>query len=231
MDPESFSVISYFVVFGAGLALSFSPCVFPLVPVVTAVIGSSGELSRRKNFFLALVYVAGMALTFSFLGAAAALTGSLFGQMQTNPFVNLIIGNIILLFAFSVLGIVDLPFFSLRGSGSGKFFSGGGVLPVFTMGLSSGFLGAACVGPVLGSVLLYTASAGNIFLGFSLLFVFALGLGTLLVIAGAFTGLVKNFTGAGRAMNIVQKTLGVGMIFMAQYYIFSAGKYALDGWF
>ncbi len=81
MDPESFSLISYFAVFGAGLALSFSPCVFPLVPVVMAVIGSSGELSRRKNFFLALVYVSGMALTFSFLGAAAALTGSLFGQM------------------------------------------------------------------------------------------------------------------------------------------------------
>lgn len=98
------------------------------------------------------------------------------------------------------------------------------------MGLASGFIGAPCVGPVLGAILLFTASTGSLLHGFWLLFVFALGLGLLLLAAGIFTGALKSFARSGRAMSIMQKILGAGMLILAQYFIFSAGRYYIDGW-
>lgn len=225
------SLFSYAAAYISGAALSFTPCVYPLVPIVIAVIGSTDESSRRRNFYLALLYVAGMAITFSVLGVIAAATGALFGELRVNPVANLVIGNVILLFALSELGIIDIPAFSLSRAGAGKMISGKGVIPVFAMGLISGFIGAACVGPVLGTILLYIASTGNLVFGSSLLFVFAFGLGTLLIIAGVFTGILKNLGKHKKGMKAARVILAAAMILLAQYFIFMAGRYAPPGWF
>ncbi len=231
MDIGTISFLSYLAAFGGGLALSFTPCVYPLVPVVIAVIGASGEISRRRSFFLSLVYVFGMAVTFSMLGVFAALTGSLFGSLASSPVVNLLAGSIIMLFGLSVLGVFDLPLLSFRGARPGRMPRGGRMIPAFTMGLLSGFIGVPCVAPVLGSILLFIASTGSVAVGFSLLFVFAVGLGALLLLAGVFTGLARSFAKAERVMLAAQKVLGAGLIILAQYFIFRAGQYAVNGWF
>jgi cytochrome c biogenesis protein CcdA len=229
MQFESISFFSYVTAFAGGVALSFTPCVFPLVPVVLAVIGASGGESRKRDFFLSCVYVLGMAFTFSVLGAAAAAAGALLGFLRTNPVVNLIIGNIILLFGLSAIGAFDLPVFNLHRAGIGRLVRGKGAAPVFLMGVASGFFGVPCAAPVLGAILLFIASTGSVFLGFSLLFVFALGLGLLLMIAGIFAGALKSLAGSARAMGIIQKALAAGMIIFAQYFIFKAGYYAVNG--
>lgn len=231
MDIETLSFLTYLAVFAGGAALSFTPCVYPLVPVVIAVIGASGESSRKRNFLLSLIYVLGMALTFALLGVFAAAAGSLFGSLRASPAANLVFGNLLLLFALSVLGAFEFPGLSLSRTGAGKVFPGGGRPAVFLMGMASGVLGVPCVGPVLGAVLLFTASTGSLFAGFSLLFVFALGLGLLLLAAGAFAGALKVFARSGRAMLVMQKLLGAGMLILAQYFIFSAGRYYIGGWF
>jgi thiol:disulfide interchange protein len=231
MHFESISFFSYVTAFAGGIALSFTPCVFPLVPVVLAVIGACGGESRKRDFFLSSIYVLGMAVTFSVLGAAAAAAGALLGFLRTNPVVNLVIGNIILLFGLSALGALDLPVFNFHRAGMGRLARGRGVAPVFLMGVASGFFGVPCAAPVLGAILLFIASTGSIFLGFSLLFVFALGLGMLLLISGLFAGALKSLSGSARVMNITQKILAAGMIIFAQYFIFKAGQYAARGWF
>lgn len=231
MDIETVSFVTYLAAFAGGAVLSFTPCVYPLVPVVIAVIGASGESSGKRNVILAFIYVLGMALTFALLGAAAAAAGSLFGSLRASPAVNLVFGNLLILFALSVLGAVELPGPSLRRAGAGKIFRGGGRPAVFLMGLASGFIGAPCVGPVLGAILLFTASTGSLAHGFGLLFVFALGLGLLLLAAGAFAGVLKGLAGSARMMLAAQKILGAGMLLLAQYFIFSAGRYYTGGWF
>ena len=223
---EASPVLSYLIALIGGIALSFTPCVYPLVPIVLAVIGSVDESSRKHNLYLSCIYVTGMALTFAALGALAAATGALFGEIQTSPAANLIMGNIILLFALSVLGVINIPLFNFKKLGAGKVMKGKGVFPVFIMGLASGFIGAPCVAPVMGTMLVFIAATGNVFFGFTLLFVFALGLGTLLILVGAFTGFLKRLPRASAAMPVIQKILGGGMVILAQYFIFSAGRYA-----
>lgn len=107
-----------------------------------------------------------MAINFPSLGLAAAATGALLGELRVNPLVNLVIGNIILLFALAELGVFNLSVLNPALKGTGK-----GAIPAFFMVLVSGFIGAACVGPVLG---------------------------TLLVIAGVVTGVVRTLGKSGR---------------------------------
>ncbi len=223
---EGSPALSYLIALIGGILLSFTPCVYPLVPIVLAVIGSVEESSRKHNLYLSCIYVVGMALTFAALGALAAATGALFGEIQTSPAANLIMGNIILLFALSTLGVINIPSFNLKKLGAGKIVKGKGVFPVFIMGLASGFIGAPCVAPVIGTLLVFIAATGKIVYGFTLLFVFALGLGTLLILVGVFTGFLKRLPGASAAMPVIQKILAAGMILLAQYFIFSAGRYA-----
>lgn len=223
---EGSTALSYLIALAGGILLSFTPCVYPLVPVVLAVIGSVDEHSRRHNLFLSCIYVFGMALTFAALGALAAATGALFGEIQTSPAANLIMGNIILLFALTALGVINIPFFNFSKLGAGKLVRGRGAFPVFIMGLASGFVGAPCVAPVMGTLLVFIAATGRIVYGFTLLFVFAIGLGTLLILVGVFTGFLKRLPRVSGAMPVIQKILAAGMLVLAQYFIFSAGRYA-----
>lgn len=220
---ENISIVTYFIVFAGGIAASFTPCIYPLIPIIVGVIGSSGEKSKLKNFFLALSYVLGMAVTFSILGMIAAITGKLFGQMQTSPVAHLIVGNIMILFGLVLLGVIHLPLFMLSSVGAGKVRKGGTVFPVFLMGAASGFVAAPCTAAVLGALLAYVATTQNVVFGFSLLFVFAVGLGTLLIIIGTFTGMIAAARKLDKFMVVMEKIIGFGMILLGEYFVFRAG--------
>ena len=219
--------LSFIAVFIAGVATSFTPCAYPLIPIIIGVIGASGRQSKLRNFTLSLSYVFGMAITFSCLGLFAALTGRLFGQLQSSPLAHLIVGNIIILFGLAQFDIIRLPTFLLNRAGAGKVVKGSSFLSAFFMGLVSGFIAAPCTAAVLGALLAYVATTQNVVFGFLLLFTFAVGLGTVLIIIGSFTGILAAIQKSDKFMQITQKIIGFSMILLGEYFIFKAGLLSL----
>ncbi|MCK5451399.1 MAG: sulfite exporter TauE/SafE family protein [Candidatus Omnitrophica bacterium] len=220
---ENISIVTYLVVFAGGVIASFTPCVYPLIPIMVGVIGTNKEQSRLKNFVLSLNYVIGMAITFSTLGVVAAVTGKLFGQIQSNYAAHLIVGNVIIVFALMLLDVIPMPVFFLSKAGAGKVIKGGNIFSALFMGAISGFVAAPCTAAVLAALLTYVATTQNVVFGFSLLFVFAIGLGTLLMLIGTFAGILKAMPKTEKFMEVMQKVLAFGMILLGEYYIFKAG--------
>ena len=221
------SILSYIAVFVGGILTSFTPCIYPLIPIIIGVIGTSKEKSIGRNFLLSLSYVLGMAITFSILGIIAALTGSLFGQIQSSPIAHIVVGGIIIIFGLALLDVIPMPTFFLSRIGAGKVIRGGTGFSAFSMGLASGIIAAPCASPVLGALLVYVAAKGNPVFGFTLLLCFVMGLGTLLIIAGTFAGVISKVPRSERAMRIFQRVLAFGMIIVGGYFIFKAGMLAV----
>lgn len=216
--------VSLILVFLAGVGLSFTPCVYPMIPITVAVIGGQAtgdQATTRKPltaFFLSLIYVLGISIVYSTMGVVAASTGALFGTALQSPWV---IGFVVAVFiglALSMFGVYYLrvpSFISDRlGTKAGK-----GLIGVFVMGLVSGIVASPCIGPALASLLVYIASTGNKFLGFWMLFVFAWGLGVLLIVLGTFSGAIKALPKSGMWMETVERIFGLLLIGAALYYL------------
>jgi len=216
-------ILAYPVTFLAGIFISFTPCVYPLIPIIIGYIGGKQERNRIKIFLLSLFYVMGVALTYAGLGLFASLSGRLFGEIQTNPIAYIVVANIIILFGFSLLDVfvLPLPSFLLGGKIKGKRGSLWGAL---LMGLTSGFVVAPCTAAVLGVLLSYVASRQNLFFGASLLFIFALGMGTVLILIGTFTGFLISLPKPGAWTIKIQKIFGGMMILLGEYFLIQAGK-------
>jgi len=224
---SNISPVTYLAVFIGGVATSFTPCIYPLIPIIVGVIGSSKERSRLRNFILSLSYCLGMAFTFSLLGMFAAMTGKLFGQMQSSPAAHIVVGGIIILFGLALLDVIPLPVFLLSKAGAGKVRKGGAVLPAFIMGAASGFVAAPCTAAVLAALLAYVATSQNVVFGFTLLFTFALGLSTLLILIGTFSGILASLPRSEKFMAVTQKILALVMITLGAYFIFKAGTLSI----
>lgn len=207
--------------FAGGVLVSLSPCVYPMIPVVSAYVGSraAGEKTRRKSILLSLGYVAGMAGVYSLLGMVAALTGSFFGQISTSPWAFLIVAGILLLFALNILEILPFPaWLSFRPLDTGR----GGLSGAFLLGAASGLVASPCTSPVLFSLLTFVATTQSMVYGGSLLFAFSLGMGVLLVVVGTFSGMAVSLPKPGKWMVGVKKILGLLMVGLAAYYLFRA---------
>lgn len=211
-------LLAFLSVFVAGILTSFTPCIFPMLPITISILGYHADKnSRFKNFSRALAYVLGIALTYSTLGVIAAMTGSLFGSMLTNKY---ILGGLVLLFfamALSMWGAYEIqaPAFIRNRLGTGKSQGLGGA---FVMGLVAGVVASPCVGPVLVSILTYVSTTKNAVLGFSLLFTFAMGLGLIFIVIGLFSSALKLLPKSGIWMETIKFVLGAGMWGAALYY-------------
>jgi len=217
------SLLAYLVSFLGGVWASFTPCIYPMIPILIGVIGTTSAKNRMRGFRLSLAFVFGMAVTYSLLGLVAALTGTLFGRLTTHPAAYLIVGNICLVFALSMLGLFELQ---LPG-GWGQAQRGAGekgIGTVFILGASSGLIAAPCTVPVLGVILTFVAQSRNLLFGFSLLFIFALGLGLLLIVLGTFTGLVATLPKSGPWLVRVKQAFGILLILVAEAFLVQAGK-------
>jgi len=220
---KEISPLSYLLVFLGGILASFTPCVYPLIPVTVGYIGASSATSKEKAFLLSLFYVLGIAVTYSLLGAVAALTGALFGKISTNPWTYLVAGNIFFLLGLSMLGVFDL---ALPGflQGNAVVNKRRGLAGAFLVGLAAGLIISPCLTPALGAVLTYVGSKQNLFFGITLLFTFAFGMGTLLILVGTFSGIAASMPKSGKWMNIIKKLFGIILIICAEYFIILAGK-------
>ena len=209
--------------FAGGILASLAPCVYPLMPIVSAYVGSksAGEKTRTRSFLLSLGYVTGMAAVYSLLGMIAALTGGFFGRIATSPWALLIVANILILVSLNILEVIPFPaFFSSRPRDPAV----GGVLGAFLVGAASGLVASPCTSPVLFGLLTYVATTQSVLYGGSLVFVFSMGMGILLIVVGTFSGLAAALPRPGPWMVRIKKILGLMMLALAQYYLVSAGR-------
>lgn len=214
--------LGYIGAFIGGALVSFSPCVYPLVPITLSFIGVKSGSSLVKGLFFSLVYVLGLAVTYSILGLIASLTGSLFGKIATHPVSFLIVGNACIIAGLSSFDIININFTGIHLQGKVK--AKGGALSVFLMGLASGLAVGPCTAPALGTILIYVASRQNIFYGVSLLFVFAYGVGFLLILTGTFSAFFLSLPRSGIWLMRIKKVSGFILIGIGEYFLIKAGR-------
>jgi thiol:disulfide interchange protein DsbD len=208
---------AYAWAFGQGVLVDFTPCVYPLIPITVAVFGAKG-VSRGRALFLASAYVLGMAALYTALGVLVASTGSAFGAWLAKPAVVLPIVALMVALAASMFGAFDLQ---LPTSMQNRLNTVGGAGPVgaFLMGLVSGLISAPCTGPVLLSLLAYIAQSSaqghGLGYGASLLFTYALGMGTLFFAVALGASLFK----PGAWMEHVKSFFGIVMLLMAFWFL------------
>ena len=220
--------LAFLAAYLGGLVISFTPCTYPLIPVTVGFIGAQGPSSKLRGFFLSLFYVGGLAFTYSILGGVAALSGRLFGQMQTTPWTYFIMANLCLIMGLSMLDVfnISLPvsqkLMKLTGNTYKKGFLGS-----FLMGAVSGVVIGPCTAPALAVLLGYVAIKTNLLLGMSLLFVFAFGMGTLLIIVGTFAGVIAALPQSGKWMTKIKLIFGLILIGAAEYFLYTVGTLSI----
>ncbi|MBI4846938.1 MAG: sulfite exporter TauE/SafE family protein [Candidatus Omnitrophica bacterium] len=214
---ENINVITYLTVLFFGILVSFTPCVYPIIPVIIGYLGAAEIKTKKEVFFRALIYILGMASVYSMLGALAAFTGKIFGSIQSNFWVNLIAGNVFILMGLFMLDVFQLPQFSFFNKNIALEKSGW--WGAFLLGVISGMVSGPCTTPVLGAILAYVAAKQNIVVGITLLFTYALGMGIPLLILGTFVGLVKKMPKSGYWMVRIKKIFGLLLIASGEYFL------------
>jgi thiol:disulfide interchange protein DsbD len=215
------SILAFAVAFAGGVATSLTPCVYPLIPITVSIFGARKAGRRRDAIVLSGLYVLGIATMYSGLGVGAALTGRAFGSVMQNPWV---IGAVALVFAVmaaSMFGAFELqlpPALQARLNAVG----GAGHAGAFAMGLVSGIVAAPCTGPVLAAALTFVATKGSVTFGFAIMFTYALGLGLLFFLIGAFS---ISLPKSGAWMDAVKSVFGVALLVAALVFL----KNALPG--
>lgn len=217
-------LLSYLAVYLGGVLVSFTPCVYPVIPITIAFIGSHGSGSRGRGFILSLTYVLGMAVTYTLLGTIAALSGTLFGQIQSNFWTQFFIGNICILMGLSMMDAFVLPIrtpdFIARVQSRKRT---AGMAGSFLVGAASGLVVGSCTAPTLAVVLNYAATRQNIAFAASLMFVFAIGMGALLILVGTFAGFLAGIPRSGRWMVRISHAFGWILLGTGEYFLINAG--------
>lgn len=207
--------------FGFGLLLSFTPCVFPMIPILSGIIiGQGDSLTKSRAFVLSLAYVLGMALTYAVAGIAAGLSGTLLSAALQNPWVLGVFAAVFVALAFSMFGFYDIQlpsFIQSKFSDASNKVKGGSVPGVFIMGALSAVIVGPCVAAPLAGALLYIGQTHNVVLGGAALFAMALGMGVPLLLVGLSAGTL--LPRAGGWMDAVKGFFGVLLLAVAIYLI------------
>jgi len=197
--------------FVGGLLLSFTPCVFPMYPILTGIIvGQGNKLTAKKAFTLSFFYVQGMAITYTLLGIVVALAGAQFQAAFQHPVVLIALSILFIFLALSMFGVFNL---ALPSSWQNKLNNmsnnqkGGSILGVIGMGVISGLVASPCTTAPLTGALLYISQTGDIALGASALYALSIGMGLPLLLLGSSGG--KLLPKAGAWMNIIKNIFGL----------------------
>ncbi|MBM3245979.1 MAG: hypothetical protein FJZ13_01465 [Candidatus Omnitrophica bacterium] len=209
--------VNYLGAFLGGIAVSFSPCVYPLLPVTIGYIGIESGSSKLKGFILSLVYASGIAVTYCLLGIIASFTGTLFGIVSAHPVTNFVFGAIVIFFGISLLGVFNLSLPSLIKRPASQKQN---LFTVFFLGLTSGLIIGPCLTPVLGAILAHLVVKRDIWYGATLLLSFSYGMGLILILAGTFSAVFLSLPKSGCWMSYVNKACAFILIATGAYFIF-----------
>lgn len=224
-DPrviQNASPLVYLIVFWGGVVTSIGPCNVAMVPLIIGYVGRSCNLSRGRSFVISFAFAIGLAVTFMWLGVAAALVGGIIGG--TSRVLFYVAAAVCLAAGLSMLGIVKLPlpqwFAGLR-ERAGAMMAG--IPGAFILGLLSGFVASQCATPVLAAVLTYVMTQNSALIyGATLLFVYALGRGVPIVLAGTFTGALKRLQALGRWSLAIERVSGTVILAVGLYFVWIA---------
>ena len=210
--------------FVAGLLLSFTPCVLPMIPILSSIIVGSqskqAQPSKLHAFGLSAAYVLGMALSYTLAGVAAGLSGNLLSQSLQSPLVLGLTALLFVVLAFSMFGFYELKLpsaFESKLLNVSNKLKGGEFLGVFIMGVLSALIVSPCVAAPLAGALIYIGQTHNVLLGGAGLFALAIGMGAPLLLIGASAGSL--LPKAGGWMTTVRNLFGVLMLLMAAYIV------------
>lgn len=207
------SWIAILLAFFAGILTSFTPCIFPMIPITLAILNNHAEKrSRFNNFLVSVVYVLGIATTYSALGMIAAKSGMLFGSLLSNVYVLIFICVLFFLMALSMYGVFEfrIPQFITHRFGQGSQKKG--FLGAYLSGVFAGIVASPCVGPVLVAILTYVSTQKSGLFGFTLLFSYAMGLGLIFILLGTSTELLKKIPRSGPWLEVTKFILGSLML-------------------
>lgn len=207
--------------FVAGLGLSLTPCVFPMIPILSGIIAGQGHKnSHARGFALSMVYVLGMAITYAAAGVAAGMTGTLVSNALQNPWVLGAFGLVFVVLSLSMFGFYELQLptaLQSKLSEESGHLQGGRGIGVFLMGALSALIVGPCVAAPLAGALLYIGQTGDAMLGGAALFTMALGMGVPLIVVGTAGGSLLPKTGPW--MEGVKKGFGVLLLATAVWLV------------
>jgi len=206
-----------FAFFIAGLLLAFTPCVFPMVPILSGIIAGQGDrMTTTRAFWLSLVYVLAMAVTYTIAGVLAGLFGQNLQALFQNPWILGFFIAIFIALAFSMFGFFELQLPSAlqtRLTQASNKQQGGSLTGVAIMGFLSALIVGPCVAPPLTAALIVIGASGSAFLGGSALFALSMGMGVPLILFGVSAG--KLVPKAGPWMDAIKAAFGVGLLALA----------------
>jgi thioredoxin:protein disulfide reductase len=212
-------IVSFF--FGAGLLLSFTPCVLPMIPVLSGIIvGRGHKITHVHAFVLSLAFVLGMAITYAAAGVAAGFSGNLVSSALQTPWVLGSFAGVFVLLSLSMFGLYELQLpssWQSRLSDTSNRLHGGHVGSLFVMGALSAIIMGPCVTAPLAGALLYIGQTHDAITGGIALFVLALGMGAPLLLVGTSAGVL--LPRAGRWMDAVKRFFGILLLAMAIWII------------
>ena len=218
--------------FLAGVLLSLTPCVLPMVPILSSIIvGQKERVSRGRGFALALAYSQGMALVYTALGVAAGLLGQGLAAYLQHPWVVLAFAALMVVLALSMFGLYELRLpvavQSWLGEGT-RHLPGGRFVSVFAMGVVSALIVSPCVSAPLAGALLYISQTRDVVLGGTALYAMAWGMSLPLLLVGLSAGSLLPRTGPW--MTAVKAVFGVLMLGMALWVARPAWPYVQTQW-
>jgi thioredoxin:protein disulfide reductase len=213
------AILAFFFV--AGLGLSLTPCVFPMIPILSGIIAGQGhKATKGRALALSLAYVLGMAITYAAAGVAAGLSGTLLASALQNAWVLGSFAAVFVILSFSMFGFYELQLptaLQSKLSEESGHLQGGRGIGVFLMGALSALIVGPCVAAPLAGALLYIGQTGDAVLGGTALFVMALGMGAPLIAVGVAGGSLLPRTGPW--MEGVKKTFGVLLLATALWLV------------
>ena len=205
------------VSFLAGILVSFSPCIYPLIPITLGVVGAESALTKLKGFFISLTFVLGIAFVYTILGIISSFFGILLGTFLANPTTYLVLTIIFIILGLSLLGgiKINIPFFAFNYecSENKEFFS------IFILGMVSGLAIIPCNFPVLGAILSLISLRKSVLYGGIALFFFSLGYGAILIVLGTFTALIRKLPKQGSWLIITKRVFGVILVATGIYFL------------
>jgi thiol:disulfide interchange protein DsbD len=217
--------LSYFIL---GLGLNLTPCVYPMLTITLSLFRGSGEHTSWRAFGHALLYVLGIAVTFTAVGVFAALTGEFFGALLQNFWVLLAIGTFIIALSLSMFGLYTfrLPSWLVPQ----HRVSHVSLFSYFLSGLLVGVVAAPCMGPVVLALLAHVSQDRDIVFGALSFLMMALGLGAPYLVLGTFTGLLKRLPRAGAWMIWFERLLAVVLLTFGFFYLIIAFRWPIQPW-
>jgi cytochrome c-type biogenesis protein len=216
-------ILGYGAAYVGGVVATASPCILASIPLVIGFVGGYAGGNKKQAFFYSLTFVVGLAIVMSILGAVAALMGTMFGEVGTYWY--FVVAVILMVMGLQLSGLINLKL----GGASQKFLpQRTGLLGALILGALFGLVLSPCASPVLAVILTLAAVKREVAYGSSLLFAYALGQGTLVILAGTFTGVIESFLQSKGAKfgTIMQQVAGY-LIFLVGVYIFFQGIRAL----